>query len=68
MFTALVKNLEKLLAQRREEKRQRRIEKNREEKNLCPLTRTQDAFAGRLKRNSLTRLQKARGRQKPGGE
>jgi hypothetical protein len=63
MFTALVKNLEKLLAQRREE-----TEKNREEKNLCPLTRTQDAFAGRLKRNSLTRLQKARGRQKPGDE
>jgi hypothetical protein len=29
MFTALVKNLEKLLAQRREE-----TEKNREEKNL----------------------------------
>jgi hypothetical protein len=39
MFTALVKNLEKLLAQRREE-----TEKNREENIYCPLTRTTNGF------------------------
>ena len=47
MFTVLVKNLEKLLAQRREE-----TEKNREEDIFCPLTRTRRGFWKVLEKKS----------------